>query len=462
MNAAGKDIARSYKRAVASRYRALKAEELAEIPGGPAWVSPKIDGELWLAVLEGGKARLIAPGNRVLEGASVLDELDAAATRAKGRTVLAGELFAAGTKGERPRVGAVAAALAEGGAGRDRLGWQGFDVVEVEGAPAPAAYDERLQLLQALLEGGKRAVAVKTVAVQDRAGIEGCWKDWVASGKAEGLVVRVPDGRIFKVKPGFSLDAAVVGYTPRADSPDQVRSLLLALMRPDGSFQLVSGVGNLGSEDMRRRLHAALFPLECESRFRHASGDGSLVRWVVPRMVVEVACTDAQADDADGEPITRWVLTHDAKGWAPLGPMPCAALLHPVLTRIRDDKQVNDVDVRIAQFAERCLLDAIDAAAVPATLPRSALARREVWTKTAKGKTAVRKLLVWKTNKETARPDWPAWVVNFTDYSPERKTPLERTVKTAVSEAEAKQIADALVVENIKKGWEPATDSNRK
>jgi hypothetical protein len=44
--------------------------------------------------------------------------------------------------------------------------------------------------------------------------------------------------------------------------------------------------------------------------------------------------------------------------------------------------------------------------------------------------------------------------VNFTDYSPERKTPLERTVKTAMSEAEAVQIADALVVENIKKGWE--------
>lgn len=454
MSAAEKDIARSYKRAVASRYRALKAEELAEIPSGPAWVSPKIDGELWLAVLDSGKARLIAPGNRTLEGAPVLTELDTVAARVKGRTVLAGELFAAGATGERPRVGDVSAALSEGGAGRDRLGWQGFDVVEVDGVPAPAPYEERLALLQKLLEGGKRAVAVKTVATKERADIEGCWKDWVASGKAEGLVVRVPDGRIFKVKPGFSLDAAVVGYTPRADSPGQVRSLLLALMRPDGSFQLVSGVGNVGSEDMRRQLYATLSPLECESRFRHASGDGSLVRWVVPKVVVEVACTDAQAEDADGEPITRWTLTHGAKGWDPLGPMPCASLLHPVLTRIRDDKQMNDVDVRVAQFAERCLLTAIDTAATPITLPKSAIARREVWTKEAKGKTAIRKLLVWKTNKEAASPDWPAWVVSFTDYSPDRKTPLERTVKTAVSEAEAKQIADAMVAENIKKGWE--------
>ena len=80
-----------------------------------------------------------------------------------------------------------------------------------------------------------------------------------------------------------------------------------------------------------------------------------------------------------------------------------------------------------------------------------------MWTKEAKGKTAVRKLVVWQTNKEDRVEGWPAWVVHFTDYSPDRKTPLERTVKTALTKAEAKGIADALVAENIKKGWEPAS-----
>jgi hypothetical protein len=82
---------------------------------------------------------------------------------------------------------------------------------------------------------------------------------------------------------------------------------------------------------------------------------------------------------------------------------------------------------------------------------------RQVWTKAGKGGIAVRKLVVWKSGKEEAWPGWPAWLVHFTDYSPDRKSPLERTLRSALNEAEAMLIADALIVENIKKGWEEIT-----
>jgi hypothetical protein len=45
--------------------------------------------------------------------------------------------------------------------------------------------------------------------------------------------------------------------------------------------------------------------------------------------------------------------------------------------------------------------------------------------------------------------------VHFTDYSPDRKTPLERTMRTALTEGDAMAVAAELVTENIKKGWEP-------
>jgi hypothetical protein len=80
--------------------------------------------------------------------------------------------------------------------------------------------------------------------------------------------------------------------------------------------------------------------------------------------------------------------------------------------------------------------------------------RRQVWSKAGKGGLAVRKLLLWKSSKDEVCPGWPAWVVHFTDYSPDRKTPLERTIRSALSEVEAQQIADSLIAENIKKGWE--------
>ena len=53
------------------------------------------------------------------------------------------------------------------------------------------------------------------------------------------MVVRAADGRVFKVKPGFSLDAAVVGLTSRAEDPSHARSLVYAVLRADGTFQLV-------------------------------------------------------------------------------------------------------------------------------------------------------------------------------------------------------------------------------
>jgi hypothetical protein len=76
-----------------------------------------------------------------------------------------------------------------------------------------------------------------------------------------------------------------------------------------------------------------------------------------------------------------------------------------------------------------------------------------VWTKEAKGQTAVRKLVVWKTNKETTNSAFPAFVVHWTDYSATRATPLDREVRLAPSETIAMKLADEMITENIKKGW---------
>ena len=47
-----------------------------------------------------------------------------------------------------------------------------------------------------------------------------------------------------------------------------------------------------------------------------------------------------------------------------------------------------------------------------------------------------------------------AKLVHFTDFSPDRKSFLDRTLCTALTEAEANAVVDALIYENIKKGWE--------
>ena len=74
-----------------------------------------------------------------------------------------------------------------------------------------------------------------------------------------------------------------------------------------------------------------------------------------------------------------------------------------------------------------------------------------------KGVVAVRKLLVWKTNKETVSSAYPAYVVHWTDFSPGRGSPLNREVKLAPDEETAMKISVALIEENIKKGWTEVT-----
>jgi hypothetical protein len=166
--------------------------------------------------------------------------------------------------------------------------------------------------------------------------------------------------------------------------------------------------------------------------------------------VVEVKVTDLLGERADGSPVQTMRLGFEGQ-WKPLRAAPMASPLHPVLLRRREDKSVNATDVRLAQIEP--WLFAPPTAATAAELPASTLLRRQAWTKETKGRVAVRKLLVWKTNKETVNPDFPAYVVHWTDYSPGRGTPLEREVRLAPSEEEAKRLAEIMIADNIKKGW---------
>lgn len=449
------DLATRYKKGVAGRYRAIGPGEIGSIPRGRCFASPKIDGELWFAELADGQATLFTRNGRRIADSPAVTALTAAAGRAKARMVIAGELHARDGS-PRPRVGDVATALAAGK--HERLAFRAFDVVELGDGPPPVAYEDRLAALREIFAASadEAAGVMPTEDMADPAGLAEFVTEWVTSGKAEGLVVRSSSGEIFKVKPSFTIDAVVCGFTTRANEPDQARSLLMGLVRPDGAVLLVGSGGNMPGEQVRREVLKTLLDHECESRFRHASSEGSLYRFVRPQVVVEVTCTDLQFEDSSGDSIRKWVIRHEETTWHPVIDANSVSLIHPVISRIRSDKLADGLDARVSQLEERVIAAAFAERIAPRVLPLSTMVRREVWTKASKTGTAVRKLLVWRTGKEAQWPGWPAWIVHFTDYSPDRKTPLERTFRTALTENDALAAADEMVAENIKKGWEPA------
>ena len=65
----------------------------------------------------------------------------------------------------------------------------------------------------------------------------------------------------------------------------------------------------------------------------------------------------------------------------------------------------------------------------------------------------VRKLVMWQTNKESDGEHYPAFAIHSTDFSPNRKTPLEREIRISSSRQQIEELWSELAAESFTKGW---------
>ena len=134
--------------------------------------------------------------------------------------------------------------------------------------------------------------------------------------------------------------------------------------------------------------------------------------------------------------------------------MPLVSPISPQFLRKREDKQVVPADLRLQQVADVVEVPMLDRDARQLSQPKSEVLQREVYTKVLKGATMVRKLILWKTNKEEGG-DYPGYVAYYTDFSPNRKTPLERDIRVSNSQEQIIELLAAMKAEYIVKGWVP-------
>ena len=451
----------SYRRRVASMYRSLKPEEITTGAfGGPFHVSPKVDGELWFLVLEPERGRSgQQPTARHRGGRAAADRSPRGRAQKSARVVIAGELFAVSSGKGRPRVGDVAICTgrrcqgAGGAAGvhglRPRRGRAGrcADVVPV---PAAARCAVRTVGL------GKRAKAVRTDTVGIRRGPACPVSELVEGGKAEGLVVRSAQGTIYKIKPEFTIDAAVLGYTVRTEDADAVRTLLLGLTREDGRIQIAGHCGNLGSDEDRRTLLKRLTALQMRSSFRCPSRSGDLFTFVKPEIVVEINVTDLQARNQrrpsrpdDGARLrAEQRLEGDQHRCPPrAGCIRCSC----GCAKTRSPARWTPASRRSSSGAwskRRCQ------APRRVQLPPSEVVRRKVWTKTPRARSRSASWSLWKTNKSDTRSQLPGLRRALDRLLGRARTPLDREVRTAPTDELMEEIVARFIEENIKKGWE--------
>lgn len=444
----------SYKRDVAGAYTSVSPDDIASIiPAGHQVASTKIDGEQWFLCKNSECSFLVSPNGKVITGAPVTEEADRILSRWVG--VLAGELYATVGAG-RPRVFDLHSALGGGtDAQVERLRFAAFDILRDDDRDCQSVlFADRAVRIGELLAGAELIHSVDFAEVDGPDELEQFFESKASSGE-EGIVVRCADGRVFKVKPRMSVDAAAVAYT---ESPSGVGELLLSLMPEEqpGDMQTMQIIGRVDtgfSQAERRELADRLGMLRCESVLNLSSRSGLPYQWVQPGLVVEIQCHELLTTTSDGESIRRWRTGYSDNGWQPLGKAPSISMRDAVFMRVREDKAAKLPDVRWSQITD---LVQLPTPAVDVTdLPKSEVIRRAVYTKAVRDYgAAVRKLIVWKTNKEDVDHRYPAYAAMFTDYSPARQVPVQTELRVASSAERIMAIAENWLAENVGRGWE--------
>jgi len=447
-----------YKRVVASRYVLVKPGEIeAKVREPELYVSTKIDGQLQFLRYSAEACYLCNYRGRVITGLPLLQTARECLQGEVDEVLVAGELYLPNEQ-DRPRSFHVTAALGpENPEAAPALAFCAFDIVRQDREEVDLPFGDTLARLQAWFPTTDRLHAVAPEKLP-KGRLQERFEKAVHEQGEEGLVARSNDRLTYKIKPRYTVDAAIVGFTEHPEEEGRISDLLTALMRPDGSYQILSRVGTGFSYELRHDLLQELKPLAVDSDFKETDGHHTLFTMVRPLHVVQLAFHDVITDSASGEPISKAVLHFDPEsGYQAQLPERFAAILAPVFERRREDKEVTPTDLRLTQLRDLVDLDNLERGARDATYAASEILDRQVYVKVTKkdNTMAVRKFLLWKTNKDELDPDFPAYVFCYTDYNPTRKDPLRRRVRVSSSEEQIRAIHAQFLQDEVKRGWEP-------
>ncbi len=449
-----------YRRRLSGQMIPLDRASIRErIPSATYHVSRKVDGEFTVLVCREDEVFTVNPGGTIRMGMPWQEEVRKQLMLA-GHTeaMIVGELYIENAD-RRPRVHDVVsvARQPQSLADLERLRFAIFDIISLDGAPCGEHFADTWTTIQKVFGDGTLAHPVEAKFLKDPSEVERQFEEWIEQQGAEGLVVRSDEAGMFKVKPRHTLDAVVVGFTESTDDRQgMLHDLLLAIMRPDGTFHILCRVGGGFSDDLRRSMLSDLKDKIVDSEYAEVNSDHVAYQMVRPNVVIEISCLDLISQNTRGGPVNRMVLdytTGDNPEYKVVRRLPLATVISPQFIRVRDDKKAHPADVRISQISDRVEVPQVEVDAREFALPKTNVLRREIFTKQLKGETMVRKFVLLKTNKESLSDEYPAFVVHYTDFSPNRKDALTREVLISNSAEQIEALYAALKEENVKKGW---------
>jgi hypothetical protein len=409
-----------------------------------------------MVLFNGEKIISVNPGGTVRIGLPCFDDAEKQLKKAKVKScILGGELYVMGDTSKSHRVQHVVGILRtpSSKAQLEKLGLAIFDIIELDDEPVEATA-KVFESLKKWFGKGKLAHVVEHKPADKVDTIMEMFTEWVIGEGAEGVVVRHDKTAWYKIKIRHNLDAAIIGFSEGTDDrKGMLHDLLVAVMRDDGTYHELGRVGGGFTDEDRRSIADEMRKRIVPSDYVAVNNDYVAYEMISPGPVIEISCLDLIAESTRGGPVKRMVLDWDGKRYSALMRMPLVSVISPQFVRMRDDKDANVEDVNIRQINDLVEVPDVDKPAHAGEAPPSELLERTVYTKVMKGNKMVRKLLMWKTNKED-RNDFPGYVVYLTDFSPNRQNPLERDIKISNTERGAREWFKRLAEKNFVSGWE--------
>ncbi len=447
-------VSGDYKKNVARNFISISPDQMeARIAGEEFYITRKYDGEMSVIFYNGEDTFIMNAGGKVRLGIPCVEEAGKALKKAGiSSAVIPAELYVSEAKG-RTRVFDVLSALSK----EEEicsLCLAPFDIIEINGVPwRSKKYNEIYQRLEEIFNDIPVVRQVTYKKAASKSEVAQIFKNWVEEGGSEGIIVRSELPLVYKVKPKHNLDAVVIGYSEgTGEDRGKIRTLLLALMPDNNTYQVIGRTGNGFNDTQKKELFESLSKTAIESDYIETDSNNVAFRMVKPETVIELSYNDIIFEGSASR-ITNTILELEDGKYKPAAVCNGLSMIYPIFTRLRDDKKANETDVRLSQITDLFYSPGIGECNAPVELPKSEVLFREVYKKESKDKIMVQKFMVWKTNKENTDERYPAFVFHYTNFSSDRKEPLQRDIRISNSKDQIFELLNAFISENVKKGW---------
>jgi len=442
----------NYKKRISGNFSPINLSQIeTKLTGSDFCVTRKLDGELMVVFYDGKDIYGVGAGGKVrVELPCLKDAASKLFDKNVSVAIFAAELYVNEQNG-RSRIYDVISNLGKNG-DRSLLKLAVLDILSLnEESLSPEHYrDTHKQITEIFGEAGScHAIPMKeSTSCQ---GVNAIALSWIEDEHAEGVIVHSELPRIYKVKPKHTFDVVILGYTEGDNNSGKIRDILVGLMTGKGTYQVIGKTGNGFTEEQKTSFFDKLSVIHVESQFLETDSRNIAYHMVKPEVVVEIGANDLLTESSKGIKENHLLGYDDS--YVVAGIIPGVSLIHPVFERLREDKSAEIEQVNIKQVTELVYVDSADSNKT-VDFPKSELLFREVYVKESKGQKMLQKFMVWKTNKNDLDSSYPAYVMNYTNFSPTRKDPLKRDVRISSSQEQIFEIKDAFVAKNVKKGWD--------